>query len=444
MRAQPKRVLHVAWEYPPLIYGGLGRHVEALTQAQAARGDEVIVLTQAEDDQLSTREEGGITVIRAPHDPTRLPFNEDTLLDWVSAMQKGMLRATGVAKRAGLARPTATQVAKRAGLARPTATRIGPVDIVHAHDWVTADVAIELRDALPGRALIATIHATEAGRHQGWLPGPLSDAIHSTEHRLVHEAQGVIVCSRHMRDEIERLFGVPADRVNVIANGIDLERWQATSSLTADARKEHAPEGPLIVFVGRLEWEKGAHTLVDALPGLRHAFPRLRAVIAGRGGHEHALEEQVRSHHLADVVDFAGWLPEDELHALIAAADVLVVPSIYEPFGMVAIEAAALGTPLVVARTGGLAEFVTDGETGRTFAAGDASALAAAVSTALRDPDGSARMARMARARLRDSYTWELLAEQTDAAYTRALASPRPRATPLPRIPDRSVNLLRD
>ena len=246
------RVLHVSWEYPPIVYGGLGRHVQALTQAQAARGDDVTVLTQTAERTMSISQEDGIRVIRAPHDPPEVPFGEATLLAWVLGMQTGMIRAAAGA---------------------------GTFDVIHAHDWVTAHAGIALRDVLGARALVATIHATEAGRHQGWLPGPLSDAIHSIEHWLAHQADGVITCSHHMRDEVVQLFSPRPDQVSVIANGIDMQRWSAETEHTAHAREIHAPTGPLVVFVGRLEWEKGAQTLIDALPRLRRRIPGLRAVI---------------------------------------------------------------------------------------------------------------------------------------------------------------------
>ena len=415
------RVLHVSWEYPPIVYGGLGRHVQALTAAQAARGDDVTVLTQAPDETMSISEEDGIRVIRAPHDPPEVPFGEDTLLAWVLGMQTGMIRA-----------------AVGAG-----ARDAGPFDVIHAHDWVTAHAGVTLRGALGARALVATIHATEAGRHQGWLPGPLSDAIHSIEHWLVHEADRVIVCSHHMSEEVVKLFAARHDHVSVIANGIDVQRWCAQPDHTAHARAVHARTGPLLVFVGRLEWEKGAHTLIDALPRLRRRIPGVRAVVAGRGGHADELQRQVRARRLGSVVDFVGWLPEPELHGLVAAADALVVPSLYEPFGMVALEGAALGAPLVVARTGGLAEFVDDGATGRVFEPGDVESLADAVTEAIRDQEGSRHMAEAAHRKAQESYGWSLIAEQTDEAYARALMdSPVAREAPAVRLPDRSVNLL--
>lgn len=410
------RVLHVSWEYPPIVYGGLGRHVHALTKAQAARGDEVTVLTQTDEHAVSIDVVDGVRVIRAPHDPPDVPLGADTLLPWVLGMQTGMIRHGAAA---------------------------GEFDIVHAHDWVTAHAGVALRGILGARALMATVHATEAGRHQGWLPGPLSDAVHAIEHWLVHESDGVIACSQHMRREIEQLFGASADRVSVIANGIDLQRWRATRARTQAARDAHAPTGPLVVFVGRLEWEKGAHTFVDALPRLRRRIPGLRAVIAGRGGHEEALVQQVRARRVSGAVDFVGWLPEPELHGLMAAADALVVPSLYEPFGLVALEGAALGAPLVVARTGGLAEFVEDRVTGRVFEPGDPKGLAGCVAEVISDAAASQEMARAARERLRDSYGWSVLAAQTHDAYARALSAPGRRSTAPPaRLPGRAVNLL--
>ena len=411
------RVLHVSWEFPPIVYGGLGRHVHALSTAQAQRGDDVIVLTQADGDESSRAEVDGVTVVRAPHDPPGLPFTEEHLLTWVLAMQTGMIR---------------------------TGLDLGAVDVVHAHDWVTAHAAVTLRNALGSRCLVSTIHATEAGRHQGWLPGPLSDSIHSIEHWLVQHSDRVIACSRHMSREIEQLFGLADDRVSVIANGIDVDRWRATPARTAHARAAHAGTGPLVVFVGRLEWEKGAHTLVDALPRLRRRLPGVRAVIAGRGGLAEGLQTQVRERRVRGAVDFVGWLPEPELHALIAAADVLVVPSIYEPFGLVALEGAAIGTPLAVARTGGLAEFVEAGVTGHVFEPGDVAGLAEAVASAVEHADDSRRMADEAHSRLRESYGWSMIAAETQQAYEQAIGDPRPQGAAAPAsIPERSVNLLR-
>jgi glycogen(starch) synthase len=417
--AQGVRVLHLSWEYPPLVYGGLGRHVHALAEAQAARGDDVTVITQMAPGEATDAVVAGVRVLRVPHDPPLVPFDEQ-LLAWVMGLETSMIRAGLELER--------------------------EPDVIHAHDWIVSHAAVTLRTAFRSAALVSTIHATEAGRHQGWLPGSLSEAIHSTEHWLVHESDRVIVCSHHMYAEVEKLFAegsLNPDHVHVIANGIDLSRWRATRGEIATARDRYGAAGPLIVFIGRLEWEKGVHTLIDALPRLRRRLPGLRVVIAGRGGATDELHRLARERRVANIIEFTGWMPERELNALIAAADALVIPSIYEPFGLVALEGAALGAPLVVARTGGLAEFVEDGVTGRIFEPGDVADLARAATSAVREATDSLTMARTARARLESSYRWELLAAQTKNTYADARARHDRLTAPPVWIPPRGVNLLR-
>lgn len=411
------RIVHLSWEYPPVVYGGLGRHVHALAEAQAALGHDVCVVTQApgtaadagwaKAPQQAPADEivNGVRVVRVDRDPPVQDLTGDTLIAWAasleSAMSRRILRADDGIVRA---------------------------DVVHAHDWMVAHVAVLLRAAWEA-PLVTTLHATEAGRHQGWLPGDLSRAIHSVEGWLAHSSDAVVTCSAHMQGEVSRLFGLPADGVVAIPNGIDTRHWRASARDIAEARERYAPHGPLVAYCGRLEWEKGVHTLVDAIPRLRRRFPSLRVVIAGRGGAARDLEEQARARRVSSSVEFTGWLPERELHALMAAADALVVPSLYEPFGLVALEGAALGAPLVVARSGGLVEFVEDGATGRTFATGDAADLARAVTECLDDAAASRAWADEARRRVRDDHPWDGIARRIDAVYADAVTTRATRAT---------------
>jgi len=293
------------------------------------------------------------------------------------------------------------------------------------------------------------MHATEAGRHQGWLPNDLSRAIHTTEWWLTYEARRVIACSRHMSWEVTRLFELPPDKVDVIPNGIDLAEWTTTDDDVATARTELAGDGPMVLFAGRLEWEKGVHTLVEAMPRLRRRFPGIRLVVVGKGSQLEPLQELARRLRVSRSVHFAGWRTEAGLRAAAAAADVVVVPSVYEPFGLVALEAAALGTPLVASDTGGLAEIVVNGETGLTFPALDAAALADAVTAMLRDEVLSRRVVREARDVLARDYAWPAIAATTVRTYERAdreeqslLAGQA--ARPELRMVVRDGNLLRD
>ncbi len=393
------RVLQLSWEYPPLVYGGLGRHVHALAEAQAAHGHEVTVLTQAADGAPADSTVGGVRIIRVPMDPPTIPPGD--LLAWVLALG----HAVG-----------------RAGL------RLGDEwspDVVHAHDWLMCHAGTLLKEAF-GLPLVATVHATEAGRHQGWLPNPLSEAIHTTEWWLTYEARRVITCSAAMQWEVTRLFDLPPGKVDVISNGIDLASWSAPSRRAVSAaRTQLAGDGPLLVFIGRLEWEKGVHTLLDAIPRLRRRHPGIRLVVAGEGTFGEELRARARRLRLGASVTFVGRLSDVALRSLLAAADCAVVPSLYEPFGLVALEAAALGAPLVVADVGGLRDLVEPVMSGLRFPAGDVTRLADAVSTVLRNDIQARRMARAARASLAHDHAWPALAARTVDTYAQAVVEER-------------------
>jgi glycogen(starch) synthase len=223
-----------------------------------------------------------------------------------------------------------------------------------------------------------------------------------------------------MKWEVGRLLDLPADRTDVVHNGVDVLRWHARPRAVAAARRRYAAgtDAPLVSYAGRLVYEKGVQHLIAALPRLRLTHPDLRMVIAGDGPYRAELEAAAAGLGLDGAVTFAGFLGGHDLTALMGASDCYVVPSIYEPFGMVALEAAAVGTPVAVADTGGLAEIVEHGVTGVKFAPQDPAALADAVSTLLRDTEGSRTMARRARRRVREDFNWPAIAGRTDAVYT--------------------------
>jgi glycogen(starch) synthase len=238
------RILHCSWEYPPIVYGGLGRHVDALTRAQVSAGHEVTVLTQSPEP--SDRTVSGVRVIGRPPDAPHVPLDPEHLIAWSSGFNSALIRS-------GL---------HLLGSWRP--------DIVHGHDWLVAHACTALSEQAAA-PYVTTMHATEAGRHQGWLPSSLSRSIHSIEWWSVDEADRVITCSAHMRQEVSTLFGTPPERISVIANGVDPVDWHALQARRRADR--HAQGRPLVVFAGRLEWEKGVHTLIDAMGAVRKAHP---------------------------------------------------------------------------------------------------------------------------------------------------------------------------
>ncbi|PZS25662.1 MAG: glycosyltransferase family 1 protein [Pseudonocardiales bacterium] len=386
------RVLMLSWEYPPLVVGGLGRHVEALARELTVAGHDVRVVARGDGDFIVDELRDGVRVRRSALDPIAIDFTTETLLSWAQAAEHSLLRA-----------------------ALPVVRRWRP-EVVHAHDWLVAQAGVTLAQ-VTGAPLVATIHATESGRNQGWLSKPLNVAIHSVERWLAHQATAVITCSSAMHDEVTKLFGLPDEQVTVVPNGIDALRWQVTPAARRAARRALGGDGPVVVFAGRLVHEKGLQTVLSALPVLRRVHPGLRLVVAGTGGHLAELQAQARRLRVARGVDWLGFVPEEALGPLLAAADVAVVPSLYEPFGIVALEVAAVRTPLVVACTGGLVDLVSSGVAAGAFAPRDTAALAAAVLSVLADPVGAKRAVSRAARVIRRDYTWAAVAERTGEGY---------------------------
>ena len=399
------RILMVSWEYPPVIVGGLGRHVYQLATALAADGHEVVVLSrqQAGTDPAShpTTDDfrEGVRVIAAAHDPHEFDFGRD-MMAWTLAMGHAMIRA-------GL------------GLHGDWVP-----DVVHAHDWLVAHPAIALAEFFDV-PMVSTIHATEAGRHCGWVSGSISRQVHTLESWLARESDALIACSASMSDEVSDLFGPGLAQISVIPNGIDPRRWPFAR------RRRHAGP-PELLYFGRLEYEKGVHEVIAALPRIRRAHPGATLTIAGDGTQQVRLVEVARKHKVLRAVHFLGRVDHDELLELLHRTDVAVLPSHYEPFGIVALEAAAPGAPLVTTDVGGRGEAVLDGETGLSVPPRDVTALADAVGVVLADPTAAQHRALAAHARLTSDFDWTNVASHTARVY---LATKRRQREPLARRP---------
>ncbi|AIY46049.1 MULTISPECIES: glycosyltransferase family 4 protein [Mycolicibacterium] len=403
------KILMVSWEYPPVVVGGLGRHVHHLATALAEAGHEIVVLSRRPTDtdpstHPSTDEVSeGVRVVAAAQDPHEFEFGTD-MMAWTLAMGHSMVR-TGLAVKDN------------------SGDRWVP-DLVHAHDWLVAHPAIALAEYFDV-PLVSTIHATEAGRHSGWVSGPISRQVHAVESWLVRESDSLITCSASMSDEITQLFGPELSEIRVIRNGIDADLWPF-----APRRPRQGP--PELLYLGRLEYEKGVHDAIAALPRIRRAHPGTTLTIAGDGTQQQWLVEQARKHKVLKATRFVGRLGHDELLQALQSADAAVLPSHYEPFGIVALEAAATGTPLVTSNVGGLGEAVIDGQTGMSFAPRDVAGLAAAVRAVLDDPEAAQRRAIAARERLSADFDWHTVAAETSQVY---LAAKRAEREPHPRRP---------
>jgi glycogen synthase len=380
----------LSWEYPPLLVGGLGRHVDALTRALAAGGHDVEVVTRGSSDAAPRETLEKVEVVRADDDGLAVEFAVESLLAWSAAADHTLLRA-----------------------ALPRVLAQGP-DVVHAHDWLVAQSAVTLAQTA-GVPLVTTVHATEWGRHRGHLTTPLRRAIDSVERWLVHQSDRVVVCSGAMREEVVGHLGADPARVDVVPGGVDLERW-------GGRRPRRVSGAPVLLFAGRVEWEKGLQTLVEALPAVRQAFPGTTLRVAGDGAYLPAVRELARRRRVASAVTWLGRCDDDTLAREYRAADVVVVPSLYEPFGLVAAEAAAAGAVRVVAATGGLLDQVRDDVTGVVVEPGDVPALTAGITGLLGDPARARRLAAAARRVVRERHGWDAVAAATAEVYARALS----------------------
>ena len=395
------RILILSWEYPPLIEGGLARHVRKLSEALVEQGTEVHVLTRGREEAPVSELSGGVQIHRVL-EPTR-PRDLGEFVAWVERMNSDML-AAGV--------------------------ELGDhfdFDLVHGHDWLVASACDHLARRF-GSPLVTTIHATEHGRHQGWVDKHPQSYIHGVERWISNRADRVIACSYYMREQISDIFDVPEHRVSVIPNGIDPGDLPAPPGEELKLlRAEFAePEEKLVLLIGRLVYEKGFQFALEAMPKLIADAPGTRFLVAGSGTHEEELRRQADELGLMAHGTFLGWIGDDVLHSLYRIADICVVPSLYEPFGLVALEAMASGCPCIVADTGGLREVVPDGgQVGLRFRSRDPEALAEVAGRVLTDTELRDDLISEAREHVL-SFDWLDVAEQTAAVYDSLLAERAP------------------
>jgi len=288
--------------------------------------------------------------------------------------------------------------------------------LVHGHDWLVEHVSASLAERL-GVPYVTTIHATEHGRHQGWVHDPPQSHIHRVERRMAHRADAVIVCSYYMRGHVADIFDIDERRIAVIPNGIDPNELRPAGDLESLRREFAAPHEKLVLLVGRLVYEKGFQLAFDALPGVIEKVENVRFLVAGSGTHEAELKAQAERLGLSERGIFLGWIGDDALHSLYRIADLCVVPSIYEPFGLVALEAMASGCPCIVADTGGLREVVPSGErVGLRFNGGDPAHLGVMIERLLVDGELRDRLVMEASEHVL-RFDWDDVAQRTRGIY---------------------------
>src|SRR4051812_30332959 len=389
------RALILSWEYPPLIEGGLARHVRKLAENLVAQGAEVHVLTRGHEESPAEEELEGVLVHRV-REPER-PRDLSEFVAWIEHMNSDML-AAGV--------------------------EVGDeheFDVVHGHDWLVAVAGDHLakRFRCP---LVVTIHATEYGRHQGWVDKHPQSYIHGIERWMANRAERVVTCSAYMREHVSDIYGLEEERIAVIPNGIDPSELVPVDDLEALRSRFARRDEKLVLLVGRLVYEKGFQLALEALPGLIERLGGVRFLVAGSGTHEQQLREQATELGLDGHGTFLGWIGDDVLHSLYRIADLTVVPSIYEPFGLVALEAMASGCPCLVADTGGLREVVPNEDVGLRFSSRDPQSLAAMAERLLTEAELRDRLVAEASEHVL-TFDWADVARQVGGVYDEMLTA---------------------
>jgi glycogen(starch) synthase len=391
-----RRILILSWEYPPLIEGGLARHVRKLAEQLVQGGDwDVHVLTRGDERAPAEEEMEGVCVHRV-REPRR-PRDLGEFVAWIEHMNGDML-AAGV------------ELGDRFDF-----------DLVHGHDWLVAVAGDHLANRFRC-PLAMTIHATEYGRHQGWVESHPQSHIHGVERWIANRADALVTCSHYMRGHVADIYGLEEERVTVIPNGIDPLDLQPVDDLGTLRARFAAPDERLVLLVGRLVYEKGFQLALEALPGLIERLGDVRFLVAGSGTHERELRAQAEQLGLMEHGTFMGWIGDDVLHSLYRIADLCVVPSIYEPFGLVALEAMASGCPCIVADTGGLREVVPNDDVGLRFRSRDSVSLAAMVERVLTDDALRDRLVAEASEHVL-RFDWTDVARQTGELYGELLGA---------------------
>jgi len=392
-------------EYPPNVYGGAGVHVEYLTRELAALDDgahEIEVLCFGEQ-----REDHGNLTVHGVEPDFELPHQDERHAKFMDAMARDLIMAGSIEE----------------------------ADILHGHTWYS-HLAGCLAKQLTGGKLVLSTHSLEP--HRPWKREQLGtgyDASSWVERTAYENADGVVAVSSSMKADVQDLYDVDPERVRTIYNGIDIEQYSPRFSDDVLRQYDVDPDQPFVLFVGRITRQKGILHLVRAI---HHMDPDVQVVLcAGApdteeiGAEMEALVDEAKAQTDNRIVWIAEMLPREDVITMYSHAEVFVCPSVYEPFGIINLEAMACKTPVVASAVGGIPEIIVEGETGLLVAfeaeGGDshepadpdafAQALADGVNDLMADPKRRASMGAAARTRVENVFSWTAIAEQTLAFY---------------------------
>ena len=384
------KVCMLTWEYPPRIVGGIARHCEGLAKALTKLDVEIHLITLDFPGTPLYEENEGVKIYRA-----KIEVGHPNFLTWVMIFNHFLEKKLA-------------EVVKQAGF-----------DLIHLHDWLVAPAGIAAKHFL-NLPLVATLHSTEHGRSGLHIPD--SFTIDSWEWWTTYEASKIIVTSNSMKHEVCGHFHVPWEKVEIIPNGINLAKFQVSVDRNSvRARYGISPDEKLILYVGRLVPQKGVEYLIQAVPMVSSRYHNAKFVIVGEGWLRDYLQSLAHSTGHGWRIIFTGFIPDNEMIALMKSADVLVVPSIYEPFGIVALEGMAAGVPVVASQVGGLSEVIEHDKTGVFVYPRNPESVAWGIDHVLSNPGHAEWLVRNAFEKVKNVFSWEAIASRTVEVYKQVL-----------------------
>jgi len=383
------RIALLSWESKHSVaVGGLAEHVTELSAALTRLGHEIHLFTRIALGQSGYENIAGVHYHRCPYES-----HADFLADNQRMCDSFVWH-----------------------LAETECFLGAPFDLIHGHDWLVVR-ALEQAKHRHGRPLVMTFHSTEYGRCGNQLYEGASRRIRDLEWLGSYLAGRVICVSKSLLGEVQRLYGVPGDKMSAIYNGIDVRRFDKRVNKKATRKRFNVGvEDPMVLFAGRMTWQKGPDLLMEAMPDLLCEHPETKFVFAGEGDMRGPLEERAKRLGISRSARFVGKRGGRELVGLFKSADLVCVPSRNEPFGIVILEAWGAKKPVVATRNGGPAEFVTHEHTGLTVA-DRAESIRWGVDRVLSDKPAGVRLGLNGRKEAESYFSWDLIAEQTEGVY---------------------------
>jgi glycosyltransferase involved in cell wall biosynthesis len=386
-------ILMVTWEFPPHLVGGLARHVYDLSRQLAKQGHIIHVITTTLEEAPLYEVIEGVHV----HRVTIRDVRSTHFLKWVRELN---------IKLAVKSLEVLDQFA---------------IHLIHGHDWLVGEAVSTLK-AIRKKPLIVTIHATEYGRNEG-LHSQTSHLIHEKEQKLVHDADHIIVCSDYMKDEIQSQFLVRGNKIDIIPNGVDPTQFENLDETKMAEDIVGRTFSHLIFSIGRIVNEKGFDMIIDAAPQIIKHYPSAVFVIAGKGPLLEHYKTIVGQLSLDNYIKFVGFVNDQERNDLYKKCHIALFPSMYEPFGIVALEGMANGKPIIVSDTGGLSTIIEDGVSGMKIKPGDVKDLTEKIIYLLDNEEIASSLGANSKEIVKSMYNWHKIAKGTSRLYKELLLS---------------------